>query len=238
MIISPVNAREELLAKLRRLSGGSSGPNHKPEMKATSSNEHRTPSPPSGPVSEDRITALAGELKRLSGEFYRLPSLDDLPAAVLQLARESHYKRIAVGSDPVLKEAHLVDRLKDFQDIRQLLNEQDSIPGNDLIKALAQCQLGITGCEAVIAETATVLLDHRGFGGRSISLLPECHVVVARKTWCFSTLDEWMDFRQANPQPLPSCLTFITGPSRTADIEKVLVTGVHGPLRLVLFLVD
>jgi L-lactate dehydrogenase complex protein LldG len=82
-----------------------------------------------------------------------------------------------------------------------------------------------------------MVLSHSGFGGRSISLLPECHVVVAHRAQIFISLDDWMNSQAFIPGPLPSCTTLITGPSRTADIEKILVTGVHAPLRLVLMLV-
>lgn len=227
--------REAMLAAIRRFSGTTAAQARSfsppPPRHAV-----RTISPQE--ISEESLRHLADELKRLSGAMRQIASLEDLPSAVLQLAREFHYKRVAVNDDSLLNEAALPERLQPFQDFRPLLTAKDAIPTEQLHSRLAQCQLGITGCEAVLLDTATVVMDHRGWGGRAISLLPECHLVVARRSQLFATLDDWMDASQNQPAKLPACITLITGPSRTADIEKVLVTGVHGPLRLVLFLVD
>jgi L-lactate dehydrogenase complex protein LldG len=231
------NPRQSLLSKLRRLSTQAPP---LPEL-LTPAKPFALPRSPQAPVreevSDELISRLAEELKRLGGEFRAVARLENLSAAILQLARESHYKRVAVGSGPILKEANLVPRLKKFQDFKVILHDDDPPPADQIKEALSRCQLGITGCEAVIADTATVVLTHAGFGGRSISLLPECHVVVARRSQIIPSLDEWMNSQSFTAGSLPSCTTLITGPSRTADIEKILVTGVHGPLRLMLLLV-
>ncbi|MBZ5552150.1 MAG: lactate utilization protein [Acidobacteriia bacterium] len=231
-------SRQPLLAKLRQLCVPASSLSEPPASN-DSLQRGRTPQVRlREAVTEATISHLAHELKRLGAEFRTVAGLENLPAAILQLARESHYKRLAVGTDPILKEANLVTGLQNFQDFKLMLNEQTSSPPDQLREMLSLCQLGVTGCDAVIAETGTMVLSHAGFGGRSISLLPECHVVVAVRSQIFISLDEWMDSQSLTPGSFPTCTTLITGPSRTADIEKVLVTGVHGPLRLVLMLVQ
>lgn len=187
-------------------------------------------------VPDEALKDLSSELERLGGEFRMVASPGDLPGTILQLARESHYKRIAVSTDSVLNEANVVARLHDFQDFKTILSDRAPLFEDRRVDAFMNCQLGITGCEAVIADTATIVLNHAAFGGRLISLLPECHVVVARCSQVFSSLEDWMNSSGFSPRSLPACITLITGPSRTADIEKVLVTGVHGPLRLVLMM--
>jgi L-lactate dehydrogenase complex protein LldG len=229
--------RQSLLAKLKRLSTPLPSLS-KPPSKASGFESQCSPRPGvHEEVTVETISLLAQELRRLGGEFRTVALLESLSAAILQLARESNYKRVAVGSDPLLKDANLVSGLENFQDFKVILNDSVPPPADQLKEALSKCQLGITGCEAVIADTATLVLTHSGFGGRSISLLPECHVVVARHSQVFNSLDDWMNSQSFAAGSLPSCTTLITGPSRTADIEKVLVTGVHGALRLILLLV-
>ncbi|MBZ5536680.1 MAG: lactate utilization protein [Acidobacteriia bacterium] len=232
------DSRSLLLEKLRRFSRPAS-PLSEPPPKNDTAQPGRAPQiAVREAVNEETISQLAQELKRLGAELRYVAGLENLSAAILQLGRESHYKRIAVGADPILKEANLATGLQNFQDFKLILSDRTPTPANQIREALSKCQLGITGCDAVIAETATMVLSHAGFGGRSISLLPECHVVVAYRAQVFISLDDWMNSQSFTRATLPSCTTFITGPSRTADIEKVLVTGVHGPLRLVLMLVQ
>lgn len=232
------DARSILLAKLRRLSRPISSLPEPPATKDTFRPGLTSQDRLREAVTEETISNLARELKRLGGEFRTVAGLENLSGAILQLARESHYKRIAVGADPILKEASLVTGLQNFQDFKLILSDRTPTSPNQFRETLSKCQLGITGCDALIAETATMVLSHAGFGGRSISLLPECHVVVAHRAQIFISLDDWMNSQSFIHGTIPSCTTLITGPSRTADIEKILVTGVHGPLRLVLMLVQ
>jgi L-lactate dehydrogenase complex protein LldG len=236
--LPPNGSRALLLANLRRFCRPAPSLSEPPGANGTLQ-PGRTPLVgPREAVTEDTISHLSQELKRLGAELRTVAGLPNLSAAILQLARESHYKRIAVGADPILIEANLVTGLQHFEDFKLILNDRAPRPRDEIREALSKCQLGITGCDAVIAETATMVLSHAGFGGRSISLLPECHVVVAHRSQIFISLDDWMSSQSFSPDTLPSCTTLITGPSRTADIEKVLVKGVHGPLRLVLLLVQ
>jgi L-lactate dehydrogenase complex protein LldG len=223
--------RAEMLAKIRRVSAAAS-----PRLHRDSHDEAVSSKPPNG-VPEQSLKQLTREFERLSGEVRLVQGMPSACAAIATLAQESNYRRIAVGSDPLLKSCGLATTLHNSGRFESIVSEEYPVPSPLIIGALAKCHLGITGCAAIIADTATIVLNHDGFGGRSISLLPECHLVVAERSQIFETLDDWMDFCRFTNDALPSCLTLVTGPSRTADIEKVLVTGVHGPLRLVLVLV-
>ena len=85
-------------------------------------------------------------------------------------------------------------------------------------------ELGVTGCDCLVAQTGSVIVSTRSAGGRSLSVLPPVHLVVAIGR-----------LRQRYGSCWPSSLSVITGPSRTADIEKNLVLGAHGPKRLAVY---
>jgi L-lactate utilization protein LutC len=94
--------------------------------------------------------------------------------------------------------------------------------------------VGITGVDFVVAETGTLVLATRPDQPRSASLLPPIHIAVAHRD---QVVPDLFDLFGTAPNPVPACLTLITGPSKTGDIELKLVTGVHGPGELHLVLV-
>jgi hypothetical protein len=96
---------------------------------------------------------------------------------------------------------------------------------------LAGAKLAITACDGLIAGTGTAVLVNHPAEPRALSLLPERHLVIATAAQLFSTLAECLAELTAarSGTALPS-ITLISGPSRTSDIEKTLVVGVHGPI--------
>jgi L-lactate dehydrogenase complex protein LldG len=105
----------------------------------------------------------------------------------------------------------------------------------------ARCDGAVTTCDALIAETGTVILSRGEHRRRVSSLIVATHCVVASPDQLVATLDEYF-FQSTKSDPswsrTTSTLTLITGPSRTADIEKVLIQGMHGPRELVLVFVE
>lgn len=112
----------------------------------------------------------------------------------------------------------------------------------ELRALLAHADLGLSGVDYVIAETGTLVLMARAGQMRGVSLLPPVHVAVARTSQVIATLADYLLLAQAAgvdlPQYLTSCVSFVTGPSRTGDIELKLTVGVHGPGELHLVLLD
>ena len=101
---------------------------------------------------------------------------------------------------------------------------------------LEQCDVGISECDALIAQTGTVLVTSRSAGGRALSCLPPHHVVIARREQLVADLPAAMALvKQKYAGNFPSMISFITGPSRTGDIERILVLGAHGPKKLTIF---
>jgi L-lactate dehydrogenase complex protein LldG len=104
----------------------------------------------------------------------------------------------------------------------------DALRGSDARDAQARAEMGLTGCDAAIAETGSLVLLSGPGKSRAVSLLPPVHLaVVPRSVLCFS-LGEFFRTRAEALGGAAAC-TLITGPSRTADIELTLTLGVHGP---------
>ena len=119
--------------------------------------------------------------------------------------------------------------------------------GSDLVgKAIGEanasareCELGVTSCDCLVAQTGSVIVSTVSAGGRALSVLPPTHLVIAHREQIVPDLATAMALlRKRYDKHWPSALSAITGPSRTADIEKILVMGAHGPKRLALYFAD
>lgn len=98
---------------------------------------------------------------------------------------------------------------------------------------LERCSAAITQCDALVAQTGSVLVTSRSAGGRALSVLPPHHVVLARRGQLLRDLPEaFALLKQTYASNYPSFISVITGPSRTGDIERILVLGAHGPKKL------
>lgn len=99
----------------------------------------------------------------------------------------------------------------------------------------AAAEIGVTGCDAAIAETASLVLVSGPGRSRSVSLLPPVHVALIERSQMFLTMAEVFDAYSERFTRAAAC-TVITGPSRTADIELTLTLGIHGPGRVVVII--
>jgi len=91
--------------------------------------------------------------------------------------------------------------------------------------------VGITNAQAAIAETGTLVLDSSCERNRLVSVVPPVHIAIVAASRIYATLADVLAMLQSAPELSPA-ITFITGPSRTADIELTLTIGVHGPKEL------
>lgn len=102
-----------------------------------------------------------------------------------------------------------------------------------------QAAVGLTSCEALVARTGSLVVTPASASGRQLSIYPDQHIVLARPHQVVAEIgDALRVVQQRYGTALPSMLSLTTGPSRTADIEKTLVLGAHGPRRLALFLLE
>jgi len=115
-----------------------------------------------------------------------------------------------------------------------LLNRLGIEPSRDNIFDI---DVGITTAQAAIAETGTLVLDSSRERNRLVSLVPPVHIAIVDASTIFQTLGEALAFIHQDGNISPA-VTFITGPSRTADIELTLAVGVHGPQELYIIVND
>ena len=98
---------------------------------------------------------------------------------------------------------------------------------------IAQVDLGVTGAAGAIARTGSIVVDSSRAGGGGASLVPPVHLAVVESAAIDATTsDWWRSMAERYPSGPPSQLVFISGPSRSADIEQTLTVGVHGPKRV------
>jgi L-lactate dehydrogenase complex protein LldG len=122
--------------------------------------------------------------------------------------------------------------------LQQIL-KQGGIPYDGAPENLNEARLGITRCEALVARSGTIVLSSRLNPGRKIMAWPEIHLVAATSSQLVPDLKQALqNLRKKYKENYPSLITLVTGPSRTADIEKTLVMGAHGPKELYVFLID
>ncbi|MBM3860212.1 MAG: hypothetical protein FJ395_11250 [Verrucomicrobia bacterium] len=105
--------------------------------------------------------------------------------------------------------------------------------------SVREADLGVTACECLVAQTGSIIVACRSAEERALSSLPPVHLVVARRSQIVLDLDTALGLlRERYGNDFPGTISVISGPSRTADIEKVLVLGAHGPKRLALHLIN
>jgi L-lactate dehydrogenase complex protein LldG len=176
--------------------------------------------------------------------LHRVASAADVPTVVAAICRERGVERIVawgvgeLGVDlgPTLAgggvSVELMPRAVPPAAERQALRDR-----------IARAELGVTGADLAIAETGTLVLRATAGRPRSTSLLPACHVAVFDRAALVESLEQvgialeaWHD-GPAGPEQ-GAVINFITGPSRTADIELTLTRGVHGPKEVHAVFVD
>ncbi len=189
--------------------------------------------PPVGGSFDEQLVVFKELSERLKTELVSVASLEEAKRLIEHMAKENRWKQIAHHDHPLV--SPITQAFESTPDIK-LLNTSLRYSKHDLEK----CEVGISGCDALIAQTASVLITTVSAGGRALSVLPPHHVVVATRDQMLGTLaDAYALLRNRySAEHWPSFVSLITGPSRTADIERVLVLGAHGPKRLTIILIS
>jgi len=177
----------------------------------------------------DAVQRFAAELAAAGGNCIVVGDRTSAVAAVRSIIESKSAQRVLLGNGPAI----------DALDLQRHLREarlQVAGPGTDR-DTLFAADVGVTGVEYLIAETGSLVMRTATDQPRSFSLLPPVHIAVAERR---QLLPDLFDLFETAPDrsSLPSCLTLITGPSKTGDIELRLVTGVHGPGEVHVVLID
>jgi len=171
------------------------------------------------PILPDALTCFKQELEAISGQ------------CIICAGEEDMYKKLAA----LVEEKGLPFLFsKDSTITKNLL--QAGIPVEEDEAVFVHISAGITPCELLIARTGSVIVSTAGESGRQMHVFPPLHIILAKGSQLVDYPgDALEELQKKYSKKLPSALTFITGPSRTADIEKTLVLGAHGPKELIIF---
>jgi L-lactate dehydrogenase complex protein LldG len=230
-----MNERDNILGRIREalklhapFPGHGPAPNAAPSVKTDltfSNSQARQWLPAVGHTLEQRLRLFAKTAADLKAEFHLLNSLDEISVSLCALRDAERWTKIATHTGDLTEVAASALHLPVCR-----------VDSGYAVADLENCSAGITQCDALVAQTGSVLLTSRSAGGRALSVLPPHHIVLARREQLLPDLPQAFEFLQAKyAAAWPSFISFITGPSRTGDIERILVLGAHGPRKLTIY---
>ncbi|MFL5808591.1 MAG: lactate utilization protein C [Flavisolibacter sp.] len=168
------------------------------------------------PASQDLVVEFAEQFTQLQGKFIFCVDENELQEHFNKLCYQNQWTKIYC----------------DEQKLKNLV--QPNLLYNDI----ASCEVSVTSCEYLIARTGSMVLSSVR-QGRVSSVYAPIHVCIATTSQLVYDIKDGLDgLKEKYRQFLPSMISFATGPSRTADIEKTLVVGVHGPKEVYCFVFD
>jgi len=173
------------------------------------------------PLQQEPEVEFAEQFSKLQGRFVFCINQQELAFQLNSLIRKQDWTKVYCIEEKVI--GSFSDQLADR-----------------LVKTdLAGCDVSITGCEYLVARTGSIVMSAAQQSGRNASVYAPIHICIAYTSQLvYDIKDALQGIKDKYGDNLPSLITFATGPSRTADIEKTLVVGVHGPKEVYLFLVE
>jgi len=178
------------------------------------------PLPPYPALQQEPALEFAERFTNLQGRFSYCSSEEELVAQLSSLAETRKWKKIFCRETALQEMLHA-----------------SGFPFN-YHPTLADCDAAITGCEYLVARTGSILLSSAGESGRTVSVYAPIHICISYTHQVVEDIADGLEKALLQNPTYPSLLTLATGPSRTADIEKTLVVGVHGPKEVFCFLID
>ena len=168
---------------------------------------------------EEDVIVFAEAFSKLQGKFIYCANEEELQDQLKHLIQHNKWEKVFCKEDAILNHLSALS-VKPFE-------------------VLSDCDVSITGCEYLVARTGTIVMSTAQQSGRTTSVYAPIHICIAHTSQLVYDLKEALQFLKMKYQNnLPSLISFASGPSRTADIEKTLVTGVHGPKEVYCFLIE
>jgi L-lactate dehydrogenase complex protein LldG len=223
-----MNEREKILARVREALKvpahvpGAHGNAPLPASAQSSAAGARKWLPKVGESFAEQLALFQANAAELKADFQLYNSAEEARQALVRLRDAEGWKRVACHS------GDLTNVICPPLNLPLLRTDR---PYD--VHELEACDVGISECDALIAQTGSVLVTSRSAGGRALSVLPPHHVVLARREQLVADLPAAFELlKEKYADNYPSMISFITGPSRTGDIERILVLGAHGPKKL------
>jgi len=195
---------------------------------------------------EALVARFSTELNAVSGNVYRLESdklqfVDELATGIADICHSTGVTKVALSGSSWLAEIELSDQLK-ARGLSVLMTTETGSSGHEgLVAQLADCGAGVTAVDYAIAETGTIVLSSDERSALLVSLLPTIHIAVLRPSQISAGLAEViskLNVERVGQNKSCRSVSFITGPSRTSDVELTLSIGVHGPKELHVIIVN
>jgi len=173
-------------------------------------------------ISDSLEVLFAEEFINASGNFIFCESEQEFTENLNALIQENHWHTFFCREE---KAKHLLK----LANIPYLSDEVD----------FSEIEVGITLCEYLVARTGSIMVSSKQLCGRRMFVFPPIHLVIAYTSQLVPDIKQaLLAIRKKYGDKIPSMVSFITGPSRSADIEKTLVMGMHGPKEIYTFLID
>jgi len=171
------------------------------------------------PLNESLSQEFKTNLEMIGGQVILINSRTEIADQIKHICDEKNLHKIFC-TDPNLQE---------------ILKKSIEIDSDE--NSFLELNIGITSCEFLVAHLGSVIISSAQISGRRLNVFPETHIVLAHESQLTGYLDEALEKLQNKyKNELPSLISNITGPSRTADIEKTLVMGMHGPKSLIVII--
>ena len=223
-------SRDTMLAGIRRAIGAGDGDGRAATIERRIAEHPRGPSVARTEGSDAARHALfIAKVEEAAATITELHALDEVPAAIADYLRAHNLPPVLrVAPDPAIANLN-------WSKAPMLTVTTGPSDGSDPVS--------LTGCVAGIAETGTLMLASGADNPTGLAFLPETHVVIVRKDQLVGGLEDAFDRLRAKCGPAggetwPRAINFVTGPSRSGDIEQQLQMGAHGPRQLHVLLVD
>jgi L-lactate dehydrogenase complex protein LldG len=217
-----MSERENILARVREALQNPAPARHESPARTGTPRQWL---PKAGATFDERLTLFQANAAELKADFHLFADHTELNLRIRSLQEAEGWKRIASHRGELAGAACQAAGLP-------VLITDSGYP----VSELEACDAGITECDALIAQTGSVLITGRSAGGRALSVLPPHHVVIARREQLLPDLPAAFELLKQKYAPdYPGFISLITGPSRTGDIERILVLGAHGPKKLTIF---
>lgn len=173
------------------------------------------------PLQDEPAIEFAEQFSKLQGRFIFCINQQELAFQLTSLIRKMDWQKVYCLED-------------------NLLNSVGEQLSDRVVKSgLADCDVSVTGCECLVARTGSIVMSAAQLSGRNTSVYAPIHICIAYSHQLVVDVKDALQLvKDKYGDNLPSLITFATGPSRTADIEKTLVVGVHGPKEVYVFLVE
>ncbi len=190
----------------------------------------------------DPVDRFAAALAEAGGEAVRCATRTEFVDWLASLTATVGPDRVVLSSDPVMARlisgAALTDRLDGVELIRVPVDEEATDADTYLRRRTAEAQIGVGTALAGLADSGAVVIASTPHESRALSLLVDIHVVVLPASRILPDLSRLTPTLQCHAGGgRTSAITIVGGPSKTADIEKVLVTGIHGPQRFIVVII-